>query len=228
MTGGPELRAFWGHSSAVAAGDGWLGPRERHVQAGLRFAKRRDDWRLGRFVAKRAVREVLGDAVDLPPHDIEILAAGDGAPQVFVGGAEPFAISLSHSGGIGFCVVGPAGSAPGCDVERIEPRDRALVRDHFTAAEAEWLSRFEAEERDRIVTIVWSAKESALKALRLGMRRDTRSVEVVRLEPALEGAWGGVSVECRESGRTFGGGWAVLDGHVLTVAGAARAPQRVA
>ena len=44
MSGGPELGAFWARSSAVAAGDGWLGPRERRVQAGLRFAKRRDDW----------------------------------------------------------------------------------------------------------------------------------------------------------------------------------------
>lgn len=228
MSGGPELGAFWARSSAVAAGDGWLGPRERRVQAGLRFAKRRDDWRLGRFVAKRAVSAVLGYAADLPPDEIEILAASDGAPEVFVRGTAALAISLSHSGGIGFCVVGPAGTAPGCDVERIGPRDRALVRDHFTAAEAEWLSRFGAEDRDRWVTILWSAKESALKALRLGLRRDTRSVEVVRLERSLGGAWGHVAVECRESGRTFGGGWAVLEGHVLTVAGAARAPRQVA
>lgn len=228
MTARPELGAFWARSSAVAVGDGWLGPHERRVQAGLRFAKRRGDWRLGRFVAKRAVSEVLGHAEAPPLEEIEILAASDGAPEVFVRGAASLAISLSHSGEIGFCVVGPKGCAPGCDVERIEPRDPSLVRDHFTAAEAEWLSRFGAEDRDRVVAILWSAKESALKALRLGMRRDTRSVEVVRLERALDGGWHRLSVECRETGRTFGGGWAVLDGHVFTVAGAARAPLRVA
>ena len=47
----------WLTSSAaeVSPGDAWLSTRERAVLAGLRLAKRRDDWRLGRWTSKAAV-----------------------------------------------------------------------------------------------------------------------------------------------------------------------------
>ena len=44
----------------VPDGDDWLGPDERAVLAGLRFSRRRADWRLGRFAAKRLLRELTG------------------------------------------------------------------------------------------------------------------------------------------------------------------------
>jgi 4'-phosphopantetheinyl transferase len=39
----------------VPAGDEWLCAREAACLARLRFAKRRADWRLGRWTAKRAL-----------------------------------------------------------------------------------------------------------------------------------------------------------------------------
>ena len=38
--------------------------------------------------------------------------------------------------------------------------------------------RCPAADRDAAANLIWSAKESALKVLQIGLRRDTRSVEV--------------------------------------------------
>ena len=67
----------------------------------------------------------------------------------------------------------------GCDVELVEPRRTSFVDTFFTEAERERVQRAAAEYRDLLVTMIWSAKESTLKALRTGLRVDTRSVEVI-------------------------------------------------
>ena len=74
----------------------------------------------------------------------------------------------------------------GADIEHVEPRDPAFVRDFFTTGEAERVWRCPAKQRDTLVTVLWSAKEAVLKVLRLGLTVDTRRVElrhVVGLEP---------------------------------------------
>ena len=40
------------------------------------------------------------------------------------------------------------------------------------------VARASVEDRSRLLTLLWSGKESALKALRAGLRLDTRSVTV--------------------------------------------------
>ena len=115
--------------SDVPADDHWLSPEESICLHSMRFAKRRDDWRLGRWTAKRALVAHLR----LPTYiralaDVEIHAAESGAPEVFLYG-EPadFTISLSHRAGTALCTVGPPVSNFGCDLERIEPRSEAFV-----------------------------------------------------------------------------------------------------
>ena len=76
--------------------------------------------------------------------------------------------------------------ALGCDLELVEPRSDRFVADYLTAAEQQ-LVLGAGPERDLVANLIWSAKESALKVLRVGLRRDTRSVEVT-----LDG-WGAVT-----------------------------------
>lgn len=217
IAAGP-VEAFVEAAWTLPQGDGWLGPAERRVLETLRFAKRRGDWRLGRFTAKRAVCAVLARCCDPPPlADIEILAAPDGAPEALHRGAPlPLAISLSHTAGVGFCVVAAAGGSPGCDVESWRGRDGSLVRDYFTDDEAALVDARPVDARALAIALVWSAKESALKALRQGLRRDTRTV-VVR--PAggwdLPG-WRPLEVDCRVTGRAFRGAWREAGGRVFT------------
>jgi 4'-phosphopantetheinyl transferase len=163
----------------VPEGDGWLSPEEREVQATLRFPKRRRDWRLGRWAAKRAVGRTLWVA----PVEVQVAAADDGAPQASAGARDAPAISISHADGRGLCAVAPPGVTVGCDLEVIEPRSPAFVREWLTGPE-QLLVAAAGPAGDLVATLVWSAKESASKALREGLRLPTRSVQIELPEDA--------------------------------------------
>jgi 4'-phosphopantetheinyl transferase len=158
----------------------WLSGNDLAVLNRMRFEKRRADWRLGRWTAKRA----LAAHFNLPSDfqvlaKIEIRPASSGAPEAFLKNkAADVTISLSHSSGIAICAVAACGAALGCDLEVVEPRSDQFVADYFTAEEQELIKSAHASNRSQLVTLLWSAKESALKALREGLRIDTRSVVV--------------------------------------------------
>ncbi len=88
---------------------------------------------------------------------------------------------MSHSDGTAFCAAWPdpdGGLAAGADLERIEPRSGALVRDFFSESESTaWEARAPGRPRDTFATAIWSAKEAVLKALRLGLTVDTRGID---------------------------------------------------
>ena len=64
--------------------------------------------------------------------------------------------------------------ALGCDLEVIEPRSEEFVADYFTTEEQKMVSQAPIADRSKLLALLWSAKESALKALREGLRFDTR------------------------------------------------------
>ena len=160
-------------------GGEWLTAAERSRAEGLRYAKRRTDFLLGRWTLKLAVARALGWPDDLAElARIEGRTAPSGAPRLYVDG-EPAArgVSLSDRAGCAVCLVAARTAAVGCDVEIVEPRSDAFVRDYLTEAERR-LVQAAGPARDKVANLVWSAKESALKVLGTGLRRDTRSVEV--------------------------------------------------
>ena len=161
----------------VPPGDQWLTQWESDYAATRRVPKRRDEWRLGRWTAKLAVCEWTGGA---EPAGVEIRPRADGAPEAFVQG-EPAGcvISLSHSNGRAICAAVQAGAAVGCDIEIVEERERSFAADYFTAGEFTFVDALPDDLRALATTLVWSAKECALKAIGEGLRLDTREVEVV-------------------------------------------------
>jgi 4'-phosphopantetheinyl transferase len=177
------MNVYWMEQTKVdvPTDDDWLGASEAACLNALRFAKRRSDWRLGRWTAKRALSVVL----DLPAHPhilrkIEICAEPSGAPKVlFDGQPAGVTISITHRAGVAACAVAMSDVKMGCDLEMIEPRSDAFVADYFTLEEQAQVARASTADRDRLLALLWSAKESALKALREGLRLDTRSVIVI-------------------------------------------------
>ena len=209
--------------SDVPTTNEWLNPKEAIRLGGLRFAKRRADWRLGRWTAKRAIAIYRNLPIDLHTlAELEIRAASSGAPEVFLDDQPlDLAISLSHSTGIALCTVAPAAATFGCDLETIEPRSAAFVADYFTVTERALIHQSSAEQRPLLLALLWSGKESALKALRLGLRLDTRSMcvgfddHLPRLAANPEG-WRPLRV--RYSGTPmFEGWWRVQDRSVRTI-----------
>jgi len=188
----------------VPSDDCWLGPNETVRLGGLRFAKRRAEWRLGRWTAKRAVAAYL----NLPAlARIEIRTAPSGAPEVFHADASAaVSVSLSHRAGRAVCAVAPPGVALGCDLETIEPRSAAFLADYFTPEEQLLVARAPVEDRSRLATLLWSGKESALKALRVGLRIDTRWVSVSVVDAPSCGTWNPMRVR-HANGQVFHGWW---------------------
>jgi 4'-phosphopantetheinyl transferase len=169
------------NASDVPCEDLWLSGKERACLADFRIPKRRADWRMGRWTAKCAISRYFNLAVD--PDSlaaVELLPDPSGAPRAFVyGEPAPAILSLSHSGGIGLCAIGPTGGGLGCDLERVERRSAAFLTDYFTRDEQQLVAQTPAVKRDEMLTLLWSAKESVLKALCCGLRLDTRSVNAI-------------------------------------------------
>jgi 4'-phosphopantetheinyl transferase len=198
----------------------WLSPAESARLATLRFPKRRIEVRLARWTAKQAIAAAFDlddDAGTLAR--IEIRAAPSGAPAAFLGGERaPVAVSMTDRADWAVCVVGPADLALGCDLELVEDRTDAFVRDWFTPAERDLVTGAGAGEgRQLLANLVWSAKESALKVLQTGLRRDTRSVEVDVVEATGHERWARLVVRAEE-GTAFPGWWRRYGDFVLTLA----------
>lgn len=139
------------------------------------------------------------------------------------GDAIPLSISISHSEGVGFAVAAIGDVAVGCDVERIARHSERFVEDYFTTEEREALGITPLSLRSTAVTLIWSAKEAALKVLKQGLRADTRSV-VVEVPSTLPshgqstGHWLTIHVRIPGDGR-LEGYWLADDDFVWTVVG---------
>ncbi len=215
------------HQADLPAHNRWLCGSEATVFAGFRFAKRRQDWRLGRWTAKQAVGAYLAAQDAAAPgagHFIaepEIVAAADGAPEAFVAGrALPLTISLSHCQDVGLCAVAARPQRLGCDIEAIERRHDRFIDDYFTESEQLWVRGLPEQLQPLAATLVWSAKESALKALRTGLRRDTRSIAVARVcDPTPPSSWSPLSLHDRDGDLQLDGWWRLHGSFVVTVVG---------
>jgi 4'-phosphopantetheinyl transferase len=228
--------------SDVPADDGWLSANELVRLSAMRFPKRRAEWRLGRWVAKHAVAAYLGlpcRTRDLPR--IEIHAASSGAPEVFMRDEiAPVSISLSHRATSAICALAPGKTELGCDLELVESRSPSFVDDYFTPEEQVLLVGHSQADQSRLLTALWSAKESALKALREGLRLDTRCVIVSFDDPipqsevlGLSGLslnqsekWRGLHVSCLPTRQIFHGWWQ-LSGDLLQTVVALPRPERL-
>jgi 4'-phosphopantetheinyl transferase len=176
------MDVYWLEQNAadVPPHNDWLTVSEVACLNAMRIPKRRSDWRLGRWTTKLGLSLHLNLPVDAQSlASIEIRPAASGSPEAFIVGRPASAgISISHCDGTALCAIAPLRTALGCDLELVETRSEVFVSDYFTAEEQALVAQAMAANRPWLVTLLWSAKESALKALHEGLRQDTRSVMV--------------------------------------------------
>ena len=208
----------------IPAAVDWLTVREADRAIGLRFTKRRTEYLLRRWVCKHAVAVAAGLPNDLASlARVEVGNRPSGAPYVEVDGSQfGLDVSITDRAGWAVCMVGEDLSRVGCDLEIVEPRSTAFVSDFLTPAEQAYVTSLAGVDRDVAANLIWSAKESALKVLRTGLRRDTRSVEVVvgstgpdDVGPA--DGWARLEVRTAE-GSLFPGWWRRDGAFLVTVA----------
>ncbi|MGA9857389.1 MAG: 4'-phosphopantetheinyl transferase superfamily protein [Solirubrobacteraceae bacterium] len=164
----------------VPDGDAWLGASERAALSLLGIEKRRLDWTLGRYTAKVALCGWLG----VDPWRVEVLAAPSGAPIAHLDGRRlDIAVSISHRAGRALAVVAAPAIAVGCDLELIEPRSAAFVREWLAPAEQTRVNDAPSDEQPGLANLFWSAKEAATKARGEGLRLEVRHAQVMLGEP---------------------------------------------
>jgi 4'-phosphopantetheinyl transferase len=201
----------------VPAGDEWLGASERRVLGTLSVDKRRADWRLGRWTAKAAV----GAWLAVPAARVEILAGADGAPEAWLDGRlAPVSVSLSHRAGRALAAVTGAPGVVGCDLELVEARSGAFVREWLAPAEQRLVATFDGPARDRIANLVWTAKEAAAKVRHEGLRLDVRRAVVdVPEAAACTASWRPLRVDWGQDGARTAGWWRDDPGWVMAILG---------
>ena len=214
----PKLGCLFLTAAHLPEGLDWLSQAEHRHLATLRVPKRRTDWLLGRWVAKQAVLLSRETELTRPRLSaLEIWPTAAGKPQVFQGGGLlPIAISLSHSAGGALGAVFAAGSV-GCDLEWIEERSAAFVEDYFTLEEQDLITSFEGQRRALMANGLWSAKESVLKLLGLGLRIDTQTIAIEVSGPPNHLEWRRLSAFRSTETGEIKGWWRIRDNWVLTV-----------
>jgi 4'-phosphopantetheinyl transferase len=207
---------------------GWLSAAEQERLGRLRFPKRRSEFLLRRWTAKHAVLVALGEAGGPVPalSQVAVLNRASGAPYVLVDGA-PLGVDVSVTDRAGWavCLVGDGPDAVGVDLELVEARSEAFVTDFLTAGEASRVRGLPVGTgpggRAELVDVVWSAKESALKVLRTGLRTDTRAVEVTLGDGrpvGPDGGWRPLAVRHVPTGQVLPGWWRRDGDFVVTTA----------
>ena len=204
------------HHAEVPAGCEWLGPKELRVCSGLRTELRRASWRLGRWTAKAAIGALHG----LAPAEVQVIAAADGAPEAWVGDRRlPLSLTLSHRAGFAVAGISEVPGAVGCDLELVEPRSGAFVREWLSPSEQRLVAGQPQDAQALVVNLIWSAKEAAAKVRREGLRLDLRRAEVTAegLEAEI-GGWRPLAVYWEDSRGLTRGWWRTIDEWVLVIA----------
>jgi 4'-phosphopantetheinyl transferase len=204
---------------AVSLGDvppldtGWADPHLAARLATMRYTKRRSETTLARWTAKRAVAASFGADGNIERLGAVVITnAFDGAPEARLNG-RPIdgVIAMTDRADVAVSMVISGRDRIGCDLELVEARSAAFLRDYLTPHEQGTVAG--SSEPALTANLIWSAKESALKVLRTGLRRDTRSVEVHTAGGT--GEWRPLHVTV-DDGRRFPGWWLRAGSFVLT------------
>ncbi len=212
----------------------FLSSSELAKYASLRFPKRRQEWLLGRWAGKRLFQSLPAyQSWALPQVDIHSMP--DGAPFIVLPGlpGTPGCLTLSHCEQMALSAFIPGQAYHiGADLEKVELRSRAFVEDYFTKVERDLVDSFPADLRIKLVNLIWSAKESMLKALGVGLHWDTRRVEIWQVDGLYpvrpcNGDWQCMMLgDNEDTGRRWMGWWKSHGDFVLTLAVYSLSPDR--
>lgn len=212
---------------------GLLTPDEMDHYNGYFSPRRRRDWLLGRWTAKRLIQTTIArHAGWRPPLDsFSIGQAANGAPFVqsddpalhgnCCAGRVPVGISISHSHGHAFCAVTLQGGTPmrlGADIELIDRRNVDPTDSFFTAEEKARLDTMPPAYYALMAIATHSAKEAVLKATQVGMRADSHIAQCF-LRPDRPRHWTPYLIElcshkidvCTCGSQAFNGWWRILE-----------------
>jgi 4'-phosphopantetheinyl transferase len=181
---------------------GLLHPVEQRRLEALKLGKRRSEWLIGRWTAKHLLQACLERDLNvrLPLNAIGIYNDARGAPVAMVDCGShiaEWAISISHSHAYGFSAALPDGAIGlGADIEHVELREWRFVEDYFTPDEIGRVRVAPIEQRETLITAIWSAEEAALGSFATGSDDRHHASPVRSIRAAIPIAIGWNSTSC--------------------------------
>ena len=165
----------------------YLHPEEDKRLVGLKNPKKAWEWLGGRVAAKMALRCFVNEerGHDTLLNEIVLRNDKSGKPVCNCQGVH---ISISHRESMAVAAIADQTrwDGIGIDLEVIEPKEPAMWEQFFTLGEQELalkMARERGVEESTYFSHLWAIKEAVLKALGLGLRVDSRQVEIVDLSP---------------------------------------------
>lgn len=133
------------------------------------------DFQAGRTALKDAFNQYLSKNELPSPGKVVINNLQSGQP--YIEGYETLHCSIGHSYGLGVGAV--ASFRIGVDVEKVRPHKDSLANYISEADELSIVQDFFNTQMDKI-TLVWTIKESVMKALGVGFKISPRQVKITR------------------------------------------------
>ncbi|ARO27974.1 4'-phosphopantetheinyl transferase protein (plasmid) [Rhizobium sp. TAL182] len=165
---------LWQYPKNGSDGERWLralSPNERERAATYRFERDRTSFIAGRYL----LRQLLSAHTETQPDKIVLLA--DAYGKLTVEGRDRLQFNLSNADGLVAVAITSECERVGTDCERADAEiEAAALESYCSLDERRWLDQMPAGERPRAAVALWTLKESHLKALGVGLRRDPRSV----------------------------------------------------
>lgn len=137
---------------------------------------RRKSFLHGRIAGKMAIEKIFSD---VPSAEIQITTGALGEPYIS-NLQQPYGVSIAHGDLLNAGLCFPLTFTMGVDVESITERNRAIIPLVLSDSEKEMCSREENELE--LLHVLWTAKEAAGKAIRLGFRVPHEWYEIDNLE----------------------------------------------
>jgi len=151
----------------------FLTKRELETYKAFKIDKRKTEWLGGRY----ALKTLACDFFNFNIKSMEVKNLASGKPVLLVPGGTKLPVSITHSGPYAAAAIALTGQAIGLDIEAIEQRSPAWVKQCFDDREV-------SSKSAPFLTELWAKKEAVLKFLGVGLKLSCTDINFVfgRLE----------------------------------------------
>ena len=144
--------------SSVPSAEDFLSRRELETYKAFKIDTRKKEWLGGRF----ALKTLACDLFNFDIKNIEVKNLTNGKPVLNVPGGTKLPVSITHSGPYAAAAIALTGQSIGLDIEVIEQRSPAWIKQCFNKKEI-------SSKSAPFLTELWAKKEAVLKFMGLGL-----------------------------------------------------------
>ena len=154
--------------SKVPPAEEFLNKREMEIYNSFKIDKRKSEWLGGRYALKTLANDLFNFGIKY----IEVKNLASGKPVLNVPGGTKLPVTITHSGPYAAAAIALTGQSIGLDIEAIEQRSSAWVKQCFDKREI-------SSKSAPFLTELWAKKEAVLKFMGVGLKLSCTDINFV-------------------------------------------------